>query len=66
MQSVKIELNKNELGQKVSRTRRSPERIVELVLESERTGSSAEICRRESISPQLFYRTLGAGRVIDA
>jgi transposase-like protein len=29
---------------------------LELVLESERTGNASEICRREGIVPQLFYR----------
>ena len=41
---------------KKRRTRRSPERIVELVMEAERTGNAASICRREGISPQLMYR----------
>ena len=38
------------------RARRSPEKIVELVMEADRTGNAAAICRREGISPQLFYR----------
>ena len=41
---------------KKRRSRRSPEKIVELVLEAERTGNAAAICRRENISPQLMYR----------
>ena len=41
---------------KKKRARRSPEMIAELVLEAERTGNAAEICRRENISPNLFYR----------
>ena len=41
---------------KKRRTRRSPEKIVELVMEAERTGNASEICRREGISPQLMYR----------
>jgi transposase len=39
-----------------TRQRRSPERIAELVLEAERTGSVAEICRREGIQAPQFYR----------
>jgi transposase len=38
------------------RNRRSPEKIVELVMEAERTGNASAICRREGVSPQLFYR----------
>lgn len=38
------------------RARRSPEKIAELILEAERTGNASAICRREGISPQLFYR----------
>jgi transposase-like protein len=41
---------------KKRRSRRSPEKILELVLEAERTGNAAAICRRENISPQLMYR----------
>ena len=41
---------------KKKRVRRSPEMIATLVLEAERTGNAAEICRREDISPALFYR----------
>jgi transposase len=39
-----------------TRIRRSPERIVELMLEAERTGQVAAICRREGIAPSVFYR----------
>lgn len=38
------------------RVRRSPEMIVNLIFEAERRGNVAEICRREGISPNLFYR----------
>ena len=38
------------------RVRRSPEMIAELILEAERKGNAAEICRRENIQPNLFYR----------
>lgn len=41
---------------KKTRTRRSPEAIAELILEAERKGNAAEICRREGIAPNLFYR----------
>ena len=37
------------------RIRRSPEMIAQLVLEAERRGNTAEICRRESIQPTQFY-----------
>jgi transposase-like protein len=30
--------------------------IAELILEAERKGNAAEICRREGITPNLFYR----------
>jgi len=30
--------------------------IGELILEAERRGNAAEICRREGIAPNLFYR----------
>jgi hypothetical protein len=46
----------NEAKGTIKRARRSPEKIVELVMESDRTGNAAAICRREGISPQLFYR----------
>lgn len=36
--------------------RRSPAMIAELILEAERKGNAAEICRREGIAPNLFYR----------
>ena len=39
-----------------ARARRSPEMIAELILEAERKGNAAEICRRENIQPTLFYR----------
>jgi transposase-like protein len=38
------------------RLRRSPEMIAQLIWEAERTGNTAEICRRENITPSLFYR----------
>lgn len=41
---------------KKTRIRRSPEMIAELVWEAERKGNAAEICRRENIAPNLFYR----------
>ncbi len=41
---------------KKRRVRRSPEMIVQLILEAERGGKAAEICRREGISPYLFAR----------
>lgn len=41
---------------KKTRARRSPNMIAELILEAERKGNAAEICRRETIAPNLFYR----------
>ncbi len=41
---------------KKTRVRRSPEMIAELILEAERKSNAAEICRREGIAPNLFYR----------
>lgn len=41
---------------KKTRARRSPSMIAELILEAERKGNAAEICRRENIAPNLFYR----------
>ena len=41
---------------KKTRVRRSPAMIAELILESERKSNAAEICRREGIAPNLFYR----------
>lgn len=41
---------------KKTRARRNPSMIAELILEAERKGNAAEICRRESIAPNLFYR----------
>mgnify|MGYP001560369570 FL=1 len=41
------------------RVRRSPEMIAELILEAERKGNAAEICRRENIAPTLLYRWKG-------
>ena len=38
------------------RERRSPEMIAQLIWEAERNGNTAEICRRENVSPSLFYR----------
>lgn len=45
-----------EMVEKKKRIRRSPEMIVELILEAERSGNAAEICRREGINPVQFYR----------
>ena len=41
---------------KRTRTKRSPEMIAELIWEAERKGNIAEVCRRESIEPNQFYR----------
>jgi hypothetical protein len=41
---------------KKTRVRRSPEKIAELVMEAERSGSIAEICRREGMLPQQFQQ----------
>ena len=41
---------------KRTRVRRSPEAIAALIWESERSGNTAEICRRENIAPNLLYR----------
>lgn len=41
---------------KRQRRRRSPEMVAELILEAERKGNAAEVCRRENVSPTLFYR----------
>ena len=38
------------------RARRSPEMIAEFIWEAEKKGNAAEVCRREGISPNLFYR----------
>lgn len=49
--------SQNEVEQPVkARLRRSPAMIAELILEAERKGNAAEICRRENIAPNLFYR----------
>lgn len=45
-----------EIAPKKRRVRRSPEMMVQLILEAERGGKAAEICRREGISPYLFAR----------
>ena len=42
--------------EKKKRVHRSPEMIVELILEAERSGNAAEVCRREGINPVQFYR----------
>ena len=42
--------------EKKKRIHRSPEVIVELILEAERIGNAAEVCRREGINPVQFYR----------
>ena len=49
-------MSSTDTSKKKTRTRRSPERIAELILEAERKGNSAEICRREGINPQQFSR----------
>lgn len=41
---------------KRTRARRSPEMIAEFIWEAEKKGNAAEVCRREGISPNLFYR----------
>ena len=41
---------------KKGRVRRSSEMMAELILEAERKGNAAEICRRENIQPNLLYR----------
>jgi transposase-like protein len=41
---------------KKTRIRRSPEVIAAMIWEAERRGNAAEICRRENIAPNLFYR----------
>lgn len=46
----------NETTPKKTRVRRSPDMIAKLILETERNGNIAAVCRRESISPNLFYR----------
>ena len=49
-------MSANEASKKKTRSRRSAEKIAELILESERKQNSAEICRREGINPQQFSR----------
>jgi hypothetical protein len=49
-------MSASEPTKKKTRARRSPEKIAELIMESERKGNSAEICRREGINPQQFSR----------
>jgi hypothetical protein len=49
-------MSSSEAKKKKTRIRRSPEKIAELILEAERKGNSAEICRREGINPQQFSR----------
>lgn len=50
-------MNTKETGKiKKTRKRRSPAMIAELIFEAERKGNNAEICRREGIAPNLFYR----------
>lgn len=41
---------------KKRRARLSSEMIAELILEAERSGNAADICRRKNIAPNLFYR----------
>ncbi len=47
------EINESKVTRK--RIRRSPEMIGQLILEAERRGNTAEICRRENIQPTQFY-----------
>jgi hypothetical protein len=49
-------MSASDTTKKKTRTRRSPEKIAELILEAERKGNNAEICRREGINPQQFSR----------
>lgn len=49
-------MEENKLPEKKRRQRRSAEMISELILEAERTGNAAEVCRREGINPVQFYR----------
>lgn len=42
-------------SEKKKRTKRSPEKMAELVLEAERVGASA-VCRREGIAPAQLSR----------
>lgn len=48
--------NVEEVPTKKKRNRRSPDMIAELIFQAERTGNQAAICRKEGISPALFYR----------
>ncbi len=50
MQQTEVQISKR------TRVRRSPEAIAALIWESERSGNTAEICRRENIAPNLLYR----------
>ena len=50
------EVTTNENPAKKKRTRRSPEMMAELIMQAERTGNQAAICRKEGISPALFSR----------
>jgi len=49
-------MKNTEKNQAKKRVRRSPEVVVSLIFEAERKGNVAEICRREGIAPNLFYR----------
>lgn len=44
----------NETTPKKTRVRRSPDMIAKLILETEKNGNIAAVCRRENISPNLF------------
>ena len=39
-----------------TKTRGAVRMIAELIWEAERKGNAAEVCRRENVSPTLFYR----------
>jgi transposase-like protein len=49
-------MNKENSEPKKRRIHRSPEKIVELILEAERTNNAAQVCRREGILPAQFSR----------
>ena len=48
-------MNEDSQNQKKKRTRRSAEKMAELVLEAERVGAS-EVCKRENIQPAQLSR----------
>lgn len=51
-----MNLEKEILPAKKKRVKRPPEVIAKLILEAERTGNAAAVCRREGINPVQFYR----------